>query len=1419
MKDKPDNRSENLLVRHLQRARRTILAADLLRGLFRWTGGMLLFWGGLAAADVLLVFPMEFRLPITIGAAVITLFAFLKALPRTLMDFRNLDRTALALERRFDIPRNLLINAFQLSRQSLSREEEILARQTIRHGRWRSAGIAPRELWKTRSLLKAAGLVLAAASVWVMAGFLYPSHLRLSLNRIWFPLADLPPAGKVILGVMPDRDVTVLEGDSHQVMLSVKTRGRGRGFGMNGAAPPRIVVADTLNVGVARGAMEEGQDMLPAETGAPGTPAISDALLYTHSFSDMRRSQSFRIFHDAGGTYTRSYQVHVQRAPEIVESEFRLTPPEYTGLPRSELPGPPRPVMGLPESELNIVVRLDRPVDNLYWESGGTPIAFNGHNGTDWLADTTILDAGSYTVFTVLDDDDRRLMIAAGSLLVARDQPPRVTFAAERLNREAWPGETVEFEIQAADDHGLSDVTLSVTPAHAFGRDEAREIATWTFDGPPGESRPEPLRFSLALNPRDFSPGDDYLFQAHARDFHPGRQTGTSRPLLIRVRGMEEVPSEFPVSSALDALRQAIVWQRRAFSDTRTVADYMDSVLGRDPERPEFSFHHHRQAMETRQERVDDLLGIVIERAVDKTLPHIRDVEEVLQQDVQPLVADIRRLAGAPDPWFDARAKPVEAGTWQSEFPAQNSRFVGIAWPGGNDAIALAMLDFVDADGHIIPPRYVDRYHFSPLFHPWDGPVGFVDCDAAELQKITETALETPLRGEGGPLMNWQGRVEGAPSRRVALYGVRRIRGDVERQVVMWTGGSDSLRVWFNGEPVVNRLARRAPAPDQERTVLDIAPGEHRLLVEVSVDRRAPVMALRFSETDGTPLALHADGRLLKAIEPEVVYAGGAPGHAGLVFDRDPRTAWQVEGKRPRLFICDLGHSRELSGVVIHPARGQERTDAGPYRLYLAESLHIDTSLPPVIDDVAARQSAIIDRLAAIRAAWLEEDAGVRVAEPERELPDEPDLPALAVAGKWNELVAELLDTGADSIEQSRQRRSVLDRFGDDFSDDALARLQAIKDRETRLAHYLRDIVQDMSVLGDLDLPDATQVANYQELVELGEQLADVAAEKVNQPITQITDSLDTAELELHEELQKQSEMTFGDTSRLQDVQELGEDMKTPLPMAELPQTLSDLVGEMEEGLLEFEDEAQTVGSMLKSLDAEGPIGPGRMSSTSAEGKTGDEPPDAARELEGRSGFGRTGRASGEGVTDVAEELPQDSAAAPPRDTGTPLDAGMVEDRSTEAAAESTGLGKETDDTESFGMGGSQLPPGILDRLRQTAGEQEDLRETIGRMILELRRYNLPSVKLSRAARAMDSIPETARTGDLEGFLYAYRDSLEHLYDAEEDIGRHVGVRYLLEGRETAAGATRSFTPTEIPENYRDVVAEYFKALAEMEER
>lgn len=67
-----------------------------------------------------------------------------------------------------------------------------------------------------------------------------------------------------------------------------------------------------------------------------------------------------------------------------------------------------------------------------------------------------------------------------------------------------------------------------------------------------------------------------------------------------------------------------------------------------------------------------------------------------------------------------------------------------------------------------------------------------------------------------------------------ATYLFRSITVEAATRIKLALGSDDGLRVWVNGETVLDQRVRRAAAADQEQLELALTPGENRLLLKVS---------------------------------------------------------------------------------------------------------------------------------------------------------------------------------------------------------------------------------------------------------------------------------------------------------------------------------------------------------------------------------------------------------------------------------------------------------------------------------------------------------------------------------------------------------------------------------------------------------
>jgi hypothetical protein len=242
--------------------------------------------------------------------------------------------------------------------------------------------------------------------------------------------------------------------------------------------------------------------------------------------------------------------------------------------------------------------------------------------------------------------------------------------------------------------------------------------------------------------------------------------------------------------------------------------------------------------------------------------------------------------------------------------------------------------------------------------------------------------------------------------------------------------------------------------------------------------------------------------------------------------------------------------------------------------------------------------------------------------------------------------------------------------------------------------------------------------------------------------------------------------------------------------------------------------EVEDIGSYLNSLDhTAGPIADGTISSTSAKGKTGDQRPED-NVIQGRSGAGRSGMADGQLVESVAKALPDNEYGLRERTSKTPLESGQVKDEDTKAQTGGTGLGKTTDGTTMFGVGG-RLPAKVLDMMQTTTARQLEIRRSAQEIVPKLKSHNLPTAELEQSVTAMKAVEEALSKRDGVGIRSAYTSAVDSLSRSRSAIGKHVVVQRTQDAalarrleEMQSQGSAHPF------KGYEQIISAYFEALA-----
>ena len=266
---------------------------------------------------------------------------------------------------------------------------------------------------------------------------------------------------------------------------------------------------------------------------------------------------------------------------------------------------------------------------------------------------------------------------------------------------------------------------------------------------------------------------------------------------------------------------------------------------------------------------------------------------------------------------------------------------------------------------------------------------------------------------------------------------------------------------------------------------------------------------------------------------------------------------------------------------------------------------------------------------------------------------------------------------------------------------------------------------------------------------------------------------------------------------------------------AELPSELEDLMGdllEQEEDLFgEMEDLTSKYAASL-DLGAGWDAMDGPISSMNAQGVTGNRLPNTS-ELGGRSGEGRTGKSSGEYVEDKA--VGKGGRRTPTRLGNEPFQAGQVNDQSAEPPGGATGGGKVSG-AGAEGLEGP-VPPPLAEGMQRLAGQQAAIVNRAERMQAAFRPGDYSHFKFLQAITLMNRVQNDLAANRYGNVLRARHVTLETVRQTRAALGGELVVE-----TDTAAAMPKYVRDRladaisgPMPEEYRDVLEQYYRRLAE----
>ena len=163
----------------------------------------------------------------------------------------------------------------------------------------------------------------------------------------------------------------------------------------------------------------------------------------------------------------------------------------------------------------------------------------------------------------------------------------------------------------------------------------------------------------------------------------------------------------------------------------------------------------------------------------------------------------------------------------------------------------------------LMPRSFIQSWRFASVTVPWEDPKSFVPVDSKRLKVVAASAASAKLSKFKTAYVDFLDHFTVGKRDNIVAYTVRIFTSDKARDVRIFTGSDDALRVWLNGKLVTQALALRTARIDSESNSAKVRAGENTLIAEVSQGGGGWGLYLRIEDQKGNGLALTEDGKMV----------------------------------------------------------------------------------------------------------------------------------------------------------------------------------------------------------------------------------------------------------------------------------------------------------------------------------------------------------------------------------------------------------------------------------------------------------------------------------------------------------------------------------------------------------------------------
>ncbi len=522
----------------------------------------------------------------------------------------------------------------------------------------------------------------------------------------------------------------------------------------------------------------------------------------------------------------------------------------------------------------------------------------------------------------------------------------------------------------------------------------------------------------------------------------------------------------------------------------------------------------------------------------------------------------------------------------------------------------------------------------------------------------------------------------------------------------------------------------------------------------------------------------------------------GASAPAGLVDRQDA-----LSGNTAEFVVACRRESESLrkadaafSDLLVKAAGQIEGTKVGADMTRAAEQLEAGTFPEAVI-----YQEKALTNLVAVQDmlnAWRATDAQAKAEELQQ------------VAAEASAKLEKLRQLQAKIVQSMREVDSQKDK-SDKAYDELMEEVSAVK---TNMAEALLNIAKDLHIFPELPVgndlvEDVFQI--YEDMKQVPGSEKDKSTELGLQKEDFILDLLEKAKGRMDDMemwLSPRPDATKRNTENF-DKNELPTVAKLPMP-SELEDLIGDLQKQEEEEKKKADDSATNQGSA--DIPAGWNVAEGEFSNFSAKGKSGNEAPDH-KEQDGRSLVGRQGMSDGE-TTAGSGKINEGDENIEARRTRDSAQGGQVQEDG-HATAKATGGGKSSGYAEETGMAGAG-PRRDAAMEGSDLGLQSMLRRDAESLYAKASLMHVRTGALEDAVTAMRRVEDALSGGRIQQVREFQKQAITALKRARSELSSGLSSEVLpIDYTGKPASDQTAGVADEAPEEFRELVSEYFKAL------